>query len=217
VTPDDRTPLERLTDAVEMLTRPRRHRQSLMPDDQPRDARTGKPIIGAHFTQVASLLDQLQACLEPGGTADAGCRVPGSQPAARLEAIDALLLIDTESSQWVGLLAVKDRGTVAGNLHALVGAAPELDDRNLTDLAKNAGRWESIAAVITGWEVPSWRPYSTCPLCATRGSLRVRIGEGVHTAHGTCVSCWEHWTPETIGVLVEHIRWENGDVDQATA
>jgi hypothetical protein len=217
VSPDDRTPLERLTDAVEMLTRPRRHRQSLMPGDQPRDATTGRTIIGAHFTQVESLIDQLQACLERGGSTDSGHAVPGSRPAASLEAIDALLLIDTESTQWIGTLAIKDRGTIAGNLHALVGKAPDLEPRELDNLAKNARRWESIAAVITGWEVRPWSPDNTCPLCASRGTLRVRIGEGIHTARGTCVSCWKHWTPDTIGVLVEHVRWENNDAVGETA
>ena len=31
------------------------------------------------------------------------------------------------------------------------------------------------------------------------------------------VSCGETWTPETVGILIEHIRWENGDLEEITA
>lgn len=209
------TPLERLTEAVDALTRPRTHREALTPDMAPLDAVTRRPIHGAVITKVASLLDQLTRALEPGGTTDSGHRKPASTPAARLEALSALLVIDRECTDWMGFLALADRHLLAANLNGLVGAATSLDtdDPELANLATSAKRWMTLANVTTGWEVAPWRPDNTCPLCAVRGSLRVRVGDGTSEASATCVGCWQHWTAETIGLLADHIRWENGDLE----
>lgn len=213
------TPLERLADAIDELVEPRTHREALTPDQAPINARTGKPIHGAVLTDVTSLLDQLAHIQPGGGIADGGHRIPGSRPTAHLEALDALMLIDTESGAWLTMLRMRDRHSVAANLRALLGGATALPQPEQHELANNAHRWVTIAAVITGWEIPPWRPDNTCPLCATRGSLRVRAGDGITSdeVSATCVSCWEHWHPDTIGLLAGHIRAENGETIICTA
>lgn len=197
----------RLSDSVEALTRPRTHRE-------PYTVRTDTGwLTQRHVTEVRSLIDQLQDALEPGGSADSGHAVPGSRPPARLEAIDVLLLIDTEASQWIGFLGLHERPSLAGNLHALVGVSGEIEDTDLRKLAKNAGRWVVMANVLTGWEVPAWRPNSTCPLCAVRGGLRVRAGDGISETgvSAVCVECSETWDASNIRLLGAHIRNENLD------
>ena len=212
-------PLIRLADAIAELVEPRTHREALTPDQAPISVATLRPIHGAVLTHVASLIDQLNH-IQPGGGIEGGShRVPGSRPTAHLEALDALMLIDTESNQWLALLGLRDRDDVAANLRALVGAAPALIAHDLTDLAKNAARWLTLARVITGWEIPAKRYDNTCPLCASRGTLRVRAGNGLAYAEvsAACVSCWEHWDSTSIGLLAEHIRAENHEDDTPEA
>lgn len=57
------------------------------------------------------------------------------------------------------------------------------------------------------------QPDNTCPLCATRGSLRIRVGDGINSnsASAMCVSCFEAWDDSNIGLLANHIRSENDD------
>lgn len=214
---DFRTSLEKLTDAVNELTQPRTHREGLSPDQAPLHARTRKPIHGAVVTTVLSLLDQLELAVEPSGSTSAGHRVPGSTPAARMDAINALLVIDTEVSQAVGVYLDEERPTIAANLRALVGLACELGPLDQKDLARMAGRWHTMAAIVTGWEVPPRRLHNTCPLCAAKGSLRIRVDVNSGSGTGLCVECQETWDEATIGLLAEHIRAENGeDMDRAS-
>lgn len=206
--------LEQIADSIAELVDPRTHREALAPDQAPISVRTGKHLHGAVVTHVASLVDQLDHIQPGGGIEEGGHRVPGSRPTAHLEALDALMLIDAESSQWLALLDLADRHGVVANLRALVGAATVLAEPDQRDLAANAKRWVTIAAVITGWQIPAWRPDNTCPMCAARGSLRVRAGNGVSTTEvsATCVKCWTHWDATNVGLLASHIRAENDEL-----
>lgn len=167
-----------------------------------------------HSTQVPPLLDQLRQAVEPSSSSDRGKSSFGSRPSARLDAIDTLLKIDQAVDDWVvRRLGLQPRDTLDGNLRLLVGAASTLDDQPQWDLTREARRWATWARVTTGWEVPPFRPNNTCPLCATRGGLRVRVGDGVssYVSSAACVDCGEAWDPSTIGLLAEHIRAENDD------
>ena len=208
---DYRTNLEKITDAVNALTRPRRHREGLAPNQAPLDAISLKPIHGAVVTDVLSLLDQLEVAVEPSGSTSAGHRVPSSTPAARLDAINALLVIDTEVSQQVQLFIGDERPSIADNLRALVGLACELGPLDQKALARYACRWQVMAGLVTGWEVPARRLHNTCPLCAAKGSLRVRVDVDTGSGTGLCVECHETWDESTIGLLAQHIRAENSD------
>ncbi|MGZ6576709.1 MAG: DUF7341 domain-containing protein, partial [Solirubrobacteraceae bacterium] len=169
-----------------------------------------------HATYVLSLIDQLDNLLKPGGIGDGGVSIPSSRPPGQLEAIDTLLMIDVECSQWIGLLGLHERPSIAGNLRALVGVSSEIDDDQLHKLSKSAVRWYTSAAVLTGWERPTWKPANTCPVCAQRGGLRVRLGDGENDTRAVCVECQSTWGPDEIGLLAQHIRWENReDMDES--
>ena len=200
------TPLERLVEAVDELTMSRTH-------VEPYSRLVGQTWVHERWpTQVESLLAQLERCIEPSGSTSGGHRVPGSTPAARMDAINALLVIDAEVTQTVGVYLDEDRATIAANLRALVGLATELGEPDQRDLAKQARRWRTMAALVTGWEVPATRlTQNTCPLCAARGSLRVRVDANAGTGTALCVECHETWDETTVGLLAEHVRWENND------
>lgn len=207
------TPLERLTDAVDELVRPRTHREPYTYKDD-----HGTVVNSRHITHVASLLEQIGACVYPSGETrlDQGHPVPSSRPNASIEAIDALASIDDESSRLFTYLGGTDRGDVAGNLRGLIGRATPLDDDTQTYLASCASRWASRAKSVTGWEVEPFKPENTCPLCAQKRTLRIRAFSA-SDVHASCVSCGEVWTPDTVGLLAEHIRWENGDLEEVAS
>ena len=211
----EQTALDKLARAVNRLTEPRTHREPLAPDMAPRNALTGKPIIGSHRTDVPSLLQQLRS-IGDGGTRDSGARPAKSSPNAPLEGIDALLTIKAECERELRTAGLQPRGALTANLHQLVGHAATLDHLGQAQAVKNlaalARRWVTLAAVLTTWEIPPFQPDNTCPTCSARGTLRIRIeGYSASEARATCVACWAHWTPDVIGVLAEWIRWENGE------
>jgi hypothetical protein len=205
------TALDRLVEAVDELVQPRIHRE-------PYIKRVGATWVhDRHVTHVASLLDQLEQAVEPSGSTLAGHRVPGSAPALRIEAMNVLLVIDTEVSQAVQLWLGEERDSIAANLRALVGLASELGVLDQRDLAKGARRWRTMAAIVTGWEVPAQQLDNTCPLCAARGSLRVRLDTEAASGTGYCTECHETWDETTIGLLANHIKAENGELSTENA
>lgn len=211
MTRTDKQPRERLADAVQELTEPHTHHE-------PFTIRKNDGWLTArHKTRVLSLIDQLGQALEPGGTADFGHAIPSSRPTARLEAIDTLLTIDLEVNQWVDHLGLHIRTSLTANLRALVGAHV-YDDEQLLKLAACASRWVTLAKVTTGWEVPPFRPDNTCPLCGVRGGLRIRVGDGVGSQEvsAVCVECRETWDTANITLLGDHIKAENGELEQAS-
>lgn len=199
-----------LADAVDELTKPRENREPFSRIDD-----HGTLIRGHHKTHVPPLLEQLQEALEPGGTGDSGTRtVPGSRPSARLEAVDTYMWIEQAVYIWVKTYAEARRwDTLTDKLRALLGAATRIEPDELHELAREARRWVTAARVCTGWEVPAMTPANTCPLCGARGSLRIRVGDGINSAsaHALCVGCRETWDDSNIGLLASHIRDENND------
>ena len=157
--------------------------------------------------EIPSLLDQLQAAYVSSSSDQTGSGF-ASKPAARIDAIDVLMRIDTEAGNWVDQLGHLITNDPRDNLRWLNDRAAKLTDlEQLHWLACDVRGWATWAKVVTGWETPAFRPNNTCPLCAQRGGLRVRVGDG--EAHGMCVHCGEHWTAETVALLAEHIRYEN--------
>lgn len=74
------------------------------------------------------------------------------------------------------------------------------------EIVHDVRRWWRQARVIAGWDSPAYRPWATCPVCEHRGGLRVNL----EMQTGFCVECRSIWGPETIGLLADHIRVENG-------
>lgn len=201
--------LDKISENVNQLTQPRKHAE-------PYTYRTeaGTWIHDRHHTDVPSLLQQLRNAV-PGRVGDATSRSFSSRTPGRDDALDILALIDTEAWRWCQYAGMKARGT-DGNVRALVGIATTLDDDNLTDLAWNTSSWVALARVTVGWDRPARSPDNTCPLCGKKGGLRIRLGDGVtsQNASAACLNCHEHWDETNVLLLAQHIRWENGDMEE---
>lgn len=190
-----------------------------------------------HHTTVPALVHQLLAA-DPPGSGELSGATPGSRPTARIEVIDTLMLIDDEAARWLRRLGEDDlgdkidhdtgqpipgSGTIAC-LRRLAGLRPQVArcDRAhglrpceetswvwccpAHELDHDVRRWWRQARVISGWDAPAYRPWATCPVCEHRGGLRIHL----ELRTGFCVECREIWGPDTIGLLGEHIRVENG-------
>lgn len=203
--------LDRLRQAVKELVEPGRHAE---PYTYLTDA--GTRISSRHVTDVPSLIQQLEGAVKPGGVGDSGSRVFGSRTPARDDALDVLALIDTACWIWCDHAGLTCRPDTIGNLRALLGVATRFETEQLEDVAYAARSWVALARVTTGWDKPAFAPENTCPLCAKRGGLRIRVGDGIRSTDATaaCLNCHEHWDNTTIGLLAEHIRSENNDLEQ---
>ena len=196
------TDLATIADAVDALTNPIRVREPIVHVTWDHNRNRKRETV-YHTHTLPSLIDQLAAAIMPGEVyvEDNGkvFRMPQSTPAARIEAIDACLAIEAGAAMWCTRLSIRLRDCAERNLRALVGVQVDSDTAGaiLVDLR----RWYGLAATLTGWERPAWRPDAPCPLCGQRG-LRVRLDR--RTA--ACAHCGESWTPDTIGLLAEHVR-----------
>lgn len=169
----------------------------------------------AHHVRVPSLLTQLANNDTPSAAADDGPRAGyASKPAARLDAIAALTDIDLAINRWIVDIgdqpAHLDTGRALLQLHGLVASA---DDVTQAEVARDVRRWWTRARIVTGWDSPAWEPDNTCPSCAERGTLRIRLAEriGMCTYRGDDrrAPCAATWDESTIGLLADHIRAES--------
>jgi len=189
-----------LLDAIHELTEQHQHREFYIRRKKPR----------YHTTNNPPLLTQLDKSAMPSyAHVDGAGRVAGSRPTANVDAIDTANRIHTDAAQWLRTLGANDHGQTIDLIRRLTPHA-------LThhDLARDIRRWWSWARITTGWDLPAWQPDNTCPLCGTRGTIRIRLIE--HLA--TCINdtCRETWDDTTIGLLADHIRTENGEHQAAS-
>lgn len=196
-----------ISDYVAELTRPHVHRE-------PYTVRLGATsYTQQHATKVPALLLQLRYASPSGQGEERGGGGYESRPAASVDAVATLYDIDQDAARWVKKLGEDDAGDTLACVRMLNGLAANLvrckkPGRRCCDfhsLERDVKHWWTQARVMTGWDSPAWRPDNTCPMCAVRGSLRVKLIDQV----GLCVECKETWNRETIGLLAEHIRLES--------
>lgn len=203
-----------LADYVRELTQPHTHREHYT------TRRRGTWYGQDHVTLVPPLIAQLAAGDIPSATAEEGPRAGfGSKPAARLEALDAVIEIDDQAARWVRTLGHDDPGTkidpktrrpIPGSgaiacinlLHGLTASADPVVRRQIE---RDIRHWWTKARIVTGWDSAPWSPDNTCPVCAERGSLKIRLLEQI----GMCTNCRETWDDGNIGLLAGHIRAES--------
>jgi hypothetical protein len=169
-----------------------------------------------HYVRVPALLAQLENA-EPTSSGD---KAPGggggakSQPPSHIEALDTIHHIDRQAAAWVRALGDDDPATTLGCVIRVGALYPAQDDNTRDQIIRDVRNWWTQARVVTGLDEPSWRPDNTCPLCGTRGTLRVnRV-----TLSAVCIEgqCREVWTEETISLLAEHIKLENRENENDT-
>lgn len=204
-------PHTHVLDLIAELTRPHQHREHYTTD----------PVAGTrwtrdHITRVPPLLTQLEHASPSGEGEDRSSGGYESRPTARLEALDTLVWIDREASAWVRELGWDDPSSTAACVQLLGGLMAGMDRCDhrrprccpAHALEGDVRRWWAQARIVAGWDSPAWRPDATCPICAVRGSLRIRLSAKA----GLCVDCRETWGPDTIGLLADHIRAESVQV-----
>ncbi len=209
-----------LHDLVRELTQTTQHRQLYMRKRSPR----------YHTTTNPPLLVQLDRAAAPRGslTDNTGPRA-GSRPSANIDAIDTAIRIHTNASTWLRILDHDQTGTTVELVRRLAAVVPgqdqcgrrtpQRDDKRQVTcctyhrIEADIRRWWTWARITTGWDLPPWQPNNTCPLCGSRGTIRIRAVEKL----ATCINdgCRETWDEATFGLLVEHIRAENGETQAA--
>jgi hypothetical protein len=191
-----------VVDMVRELCEPTKHRQPY------HLTLTGRTYH--HATISPPLLLQLADAITPSGSAGAGAARPAaSRPAARLDAIDTAARIEIDAARWLRTLDQDDAGDLVDVVRR-AGTHAATEPR----LARDIRRWWTWARIATGWDLPAWQPDNTCPLCGTRGSLRIRLVEQLATC--TNDPCRETWDATTIGLLADHIRAENHEDEEAS-
>lgn len=190
-----------LNDYVRELTTHHQHREHYT-------IRRGKTWYGQqHATAVPALLDQLESASPSGAVAERDNNGYGSRPAARLEALDTLMRIDTEAARWVRWLGQDDPGDTAACIRLLGSLVPEQSKPTAAAIARDVRRWWTWSRIVSGWDSPAWRPDNTCPMCGERRTLRINLAAQA----AFCVEdeCRETWDASRIGLLAEHIRLES--------
>jgi hypothetical protein len=208
-----------LVDVVRELTQTTSHREEYAVHRGNVDGSTTLVEQG-HVTVRPSLIAQLRVAMLHSAVSDVGGR-PGfmSQPAARLDALDALLRIDQEGVRWVHRITHRpvDEDLSTERLVRRVAALGRANG----EVEKDIRAWWLHARIVTGWQTPAFRPNNTCPVCRKRGGLRVRVDREAQTVvtHGLCVECKTQWTGEdgTFERLAWHIRVENDDTAEVRA
>ena len=200
---------------VKQLTQWHTHRQ---PYTHEKDGATWETH---HITQVPPLITQL-AEAEVSRSEELSGSGAKSKPAAHLEALDTLVLIDLAAAKWVRELGEDDPGNTIACIRKLYGLAasaqycgkhkPTVVDRKVTcctvhAIERDMRSWWTQARCVSGWDSLPWRPNNTCPMCAERRSLRIRSDDKT----ALCVACRETWDASNIGLLAEHVRQENND------
>lgn len=197
---------------IHELTQPTHHREHYM--------RKRKPKY--HVTSNPPLLAQLdESALPSNNRTDGAGTIAGSRPAANVDAIDTARRINRDATDWLNhyssiiihadpKLALELRhwwvndGDIVDRVRRLAPIA--LHDH---DLARDIARWWTWARITTGWDQPPFQPHNTCPHCGVLGSIRIRLHE--HLATCTNDTCRATWNQDTIGILAQHIRTENGE------
>lgn len=170
----------------------------------------------SHRIRVPALIQQLWNNDTPSATAEEGPRAGyTSKPAARLDALDTAVRIDLEAARWVKDLGEDDPSDTVKLIRLLHGLAASATHEAQREIERDVRRWWVKARIVTGWDSPAWTPDNSCPQCAERGTLKVRLADRL--AMCTHDACRAMWDETTIGLLADHIRIESAEERQPKA
>lgn len=161
---------------AEELCDPHRHTERVEEWDRNRNRK-----VRTYVTTQQGLLKQLRDIAAMGLKVGSGCGSgggkPGSKPPGMFEALARHVYIVVEAGRWCDTVGLPQRDAVEGNIRALVGRAPSLDDQHLARLHKEVRFWRAQAATATGWETPPYTPPVPCPVCSRLGTVRINMAE----------------------------------------
>ncbi|WP_418063958.1 hypothetical protein [Pimelobacter simplex] len=212
-----------IPDLIAQLTRPFRNAEAYTLES------SGTSYSLRHRVRTPSLIEQLQHAAPLTGGGDHARSGYSSRPAGSIEAIDTMIWIDREAARWVRDLGEDDPGDTAACVRLVgsllpstevCGPRPQRDGNRAPDccarhaIEHDVRRWWTQARIVSGWDIAAWKPNNSCPLCAERGTLRVRVNTSTDVT-ALCVGCRETWDNATIALLAEHIRLENHEDDAA--
>jgi hypothetical protein len=180
-----------------------------------------------HITSVPALVLQLLEAQPASQGSDSGAPSYSSRPAARIEALDTIMLIDDAATRWLARLGADDpnerldprTGLPVASQRATTGAATiavinklhglhaSQDVKTQRAIEADMRSWWHQARIVSGWDSAAWRPDNTCPVCEQRRSLRINLTSKT----GLCVDCRSLWTEDEIGLLADWIRLENAE------
>lgn len=185
-----------------------------------------------HITSVPALVLQLLEAPSASQASDSSTPSYSSRPAARIEALDTIMLIDDEATRWLARLGADDpnerldprtklpipgqRATTGAATIAVInklhGLHASQDTKTQRAIEHDMRSWWHQARVISGWDSVAWRPDNTCPVCEARRTLRINLTSKT----GLCIDCRALWTEDEIGLLADWIRLENAEDETAT-
>jgi Zn ribbon nucleic-acid-binding protein len=195
-------------DFIRQLVKPYPTTESVTQPTEGEDGRW-RTVRRLHTVHHASLLDQLNEAIT-GASAlsdeDAGRSTFGSKPAARLEALAVINLIETESHELAVDLNLEEaprtktkvkRLPLVDRLLAISGAIGDKEH-------PAAKRWWTAARITTQWESRPFHPKGApCPQCWETSSLRVVLSEEL----ARCTECGHTWDDGGFRVLAHHVKW----------
>ncbi len=214
------TPELDIHDMVRQLTEQHWHREAY-PDDPDKDAPQG-----FYGSQAPALITQLVGA-SPAGSGEMSGSAASSRPAARIEALDTLMLIDFEAGDWLYRLGARAPSDTRARILRLHGLHPSTETCGRPEHSKRKGGdwccqrgwlentvrlWWQQARIITGWDTAAFRPRgASCPNCEAPKSLRVKVDGAL------CIECRTVWDADQVGLLGEHVRVEREERERDLA
>lgn len=160
---------------------------------------TWKKGWGLHTVTHAPLLDQLEEAITTAKASDEpGRSSTGSKPAARLDALATLQVIDAQSKTKAADLGIPLM-PMRPRLAHIAGALGDKSDARVKS-------WWGRARVDTGWDAPPFKPTRVpCPIetCEQRGGLRIHLVDHV----GYCTHCGTFWDSTNITLLGSWVKY----------
>jgi hypothetical protein len=189
-----------LLDTADELTEPHAHTERIPYWDDNRNKkfrehRTTQPGLLAQLYEAA--VDPVVVVQEGGGRAK-----PKSKPPLALEALSRYDDVCAGALRWVRSIRLTPRDTVQSNIRGLVGEATRFDLDTLEALYAEMRTWRNWAAVMTGWQTQVFRPRISCPMCQSRGSIRVNGAQQL----AYCNECQTSWEGEQLLDMAERVR-----------
>lgn len=178
---------------------------------QPQEGPDGKwrTTRRLHTVHHPSLLTQLEEAITGASSLsdeDAGRSSFMSKPAARLEAIAVLHLIDTESHDLAVTLDLEPEPRTKTKVKRLTLEARLLAISGKVGAQEHPApkRWWTTARITTQWESRPFHPKGApCPTCWETSSLRVVLSEEL----ARCTECGHTWDGPGFRVLAQHVKW----------